>query len=137
MSSDNTLNKRVRLILIASTLIIISGLCILSLTKTDFDSRDFIEGFAVGIASVFLGLWLVILITTTYNKSKEKIDETKEFIKSKQYLSIGMLSLVLGFIIQRIHFESVWITIFSIILYLTSIIFNIRYIFHLKKIENK
>ncbi|RPH31327.1 MAG: hypothetical protein EHM93_13980 [Bacteroidales bacterium] len=118
--------------ILASLVILVAAINLFEFKSLDIDIRDFIEGFVVGICLVFIVIWVIALI----RKEKNKDAESKNLAINRIYLTIGMMSLVLAFIIQQINIIGEWIHVVRVILYLISIYFNLSYIIKLKKLKH-
>lgn len=117
--------------ILASLVILAATINLAEFKWMDEEIKDFIEGFIVGICLVFIATWVIALI----KKDKSKDVESKEL--NKVYLTIGMLSLVTGTIIQRFTSWNEWGQYLAVILFVSSIIFNLLYIVGLRKVRNR
>ncbi len=106
-------------------------------TLGPFNPRKFLEGFIVGIAITYIGVWLVSLIATrakiaVYNKLFDQKD-----LKNSQLLAIGIFCLVLGIILNKFNIENVFVCIATFLLYASSIVCNTVYLVQWKKNKSK
>lgn len=130
-----TKRHKLKATILVSILVFTAVFNLFFLNKFDLDTVDFFDGFVIGICLVFIAVWFAMLISTALKKLRKEDRDNKDLSLSKQYLSIGMLSLVIGSIIQRVNIHGEWVHVVAEILYISSIIFNIAYVIKFRKIK--
>lgn len=118
--------------ILASIVILIATSNLIAFKLIDIEIKDFLEGFVVGICLVFITAWAISLIRKKQGKDDT---ESKDLAINKVYLSIGMLSLVIGSILSRAGLTDEWFQFVKGGLFIASIIFNIMYLVGLRKVR--
>lgn len=132
MIIQKTKRNTIIVAILASLVILAATVNLVDFKSIDPDIKDFIEGFIVGICLVFIAVWVISLV----KKNKVEDAESKDSGLNKAYLTIGMLSLVIGVIIQKFTSMGEWRLYVTGILFLSSIIFNMMYLVGLRKVKN-